>query len=126
MAASILAAAAAASGARYLQSTEDFRVYSDRNNPELIAYESLEDIYTKTDNILFVVQPDDKNVFGRRKLAIIKQLTQEAWRIPHAIRVDSVTNFQFTEAGGDEYYDINQYFLRIKLNKNLARNGALR
>lgn len=66
-------------------------MYSGRNNPELIAYESLEDIYTKTDNILFVVQPDDKNVFGRRKLAIIKQLTQEAWRIPHAIRVDSVT-----------------------------------
>jgi len=98
----LLAAAIAASGLRYLGFTSDFRVYFGPKNPELLAYEALEDIYTKTDNILFVLQPKDKNVFTRKTLGILKHLTEEAWQIPHAIRVDSITNFQHTEAVGDD------------------------
>jgi predicted RND superfamily exporter protein len=79
----LVAAAAAASGIRYLETTVDFRVYFGKDNPQLIAYETLEDIYTKTDNILFVLQPKDKNVFTRKTLGIVKRLTQEAWQIPH-------------------------------------------
>lgn len=52
----LVAAAAAASGVRYLETTADFRVWFGKDNPQLIAYEALEDIYTKTDNILFVLQ----------------------------------------------------------------------
>ncbi|NIS80528.1 MAG: RND family transporter, partial [Anaerolineales bacterium] len=96
------ATAAAASGVRYLETTADFRVWFGPENPELLAYEALEDTYTKTDNILFVVQPKDKNVFTRETLGIVKELTEEAWQIPHAIRVDSITNFQHTEADGDD------------------------
>ncbi len=98
----LVAAAAAASGVRYLETTVDFRVYFGKDNPQLIAYETLEDIYTKTDNLLFVLQPKDKNVFTRKTLGIVKRLTQDAWQIPHAIRVDSITNFQHTEAQGDD------------------------
>ena len=67
----LLAAAIAASGLRYLGFTSDFRVYFGPKNPELLAYEALEDIYTKTDNILFVLQPKDKNVFTRETLTAI-------------------------------------------------------
>lgn len=56
----LMAAVAAGSGVRYLEITADFRVYFGKNNPQLIAYETLEDIYTKTDHILFVLQPRDK------------------------------------------------------------------
>ncbi len=98
----LLAVAVAASGLRYLGYTSDFRVFFGPKNPELLAYEALEDTYTKTDNILFVLQPKDKIVFTRETLGIVKRLTEEAWQIPHAIRVDSITNFQHTEAVGDD------------------------
>lgn len=98
----LVAAVAAGSGVRYLEITADFRVYFGNNNPQLIAYETLEDIYTKTDNILFVLQPRDKNVFTRETLGIVKRVTEEAWQIPHSIRVDSITNFQHIEAQGDD------------------------
>ncbi|MEE9251370.1 MAG: MMPL family transporter [Alphaproteobacteria bacterium] len=98
----LLAAFAAAAGMRQLGFTSDFRVFFGPANPELLAYNSLEDTYTKTDNILFVLQPENKNVFTRETLKIVERLTEEAWRIPHAIRVDSITNFQHTRAEGDD------------------------
>ena len=100
----LLAAVAAASGVRYLKTTADFRVYFGPENPELIAYETLENTYTKTDHILFVLQPRDKHVFTRETLGIVKRLTEDAWHIPYSIRVDSITNFQHTEAVGDDLF----------------------
>ena len=102
MIAGLLAAAAAASGVRHLETTADYRVYFGEDNPQLNAFEALEDIYTRTDNLLFVLQPKDKNVFTRETLGMIKRLTEASWQIPHAIRVDSITNFQHTEADGDD------------------------
>ena len=69
--ASLLAAVTAASGVRYLETTADIRVYFGPENPQLLAYDALEDTYTKTDNILFVLQPKDKNVFTRETLTAI-------------------------------------------------------
>ncbi len=100
----LLLAIAAASGVRYLNMTADFRVWFGPENPELLAYEALEHTYTKTDHILFVLQPKDKKVFTRETLGMIKGFTEEAWYIPYAIRVDSITNFQHTEAVGDDLF----------------------
>jgi len=82
--------------------TADYKVYFGKDNVELIAFEELENTYTNTENILFVLQPKDKNVFTRETLEIVKQLTQKAWQIPYSIRVDSVSNYQHTEANGDD------------------------
>ena len=98
----LLIAFAAGSGIRFFEYTADYRVYFSAGNPQLTAYNALEDIYTNTDNLLFVLQPKDKNVFTRETLGIVKRLTDEAWQMPHAIRVDSITNFQHTEAEGDD------------------------
>ncbi len=98
----LLAALAAGLGLRNFAFTADYKVYFGKDNPELIAFEKFENTYTNTENILFVLQPKDKNVFTRETLEIVKQLTENAWQIPYAIRVDSVTNYQHTEANGDD------------------------
>jgi uncharacterized protein len=118
----LIAVAAAASGLRFLEHTVDFRVFFGENNPQLLAYEKLEDTYTKTDNIFFVIQPQNKNVFTPKTLAIIKQLTEDAWQIPHSIRVDSLTNFQHMEAQGDDLTvaDLVEYPQELTL-KQLAK-----
>ncbi len=99
---SLVAVAAAGYGLRNFAFTADYKVYFGKDNPELITFEKFEKTYTNTENILFVLQPKDKNVFTPRTLEIVKQLTEKAWQIPYAIRVDSLTNYQHTEANGDD------------------------
>ena len=93
----------AGSGLRFLEFTADYRAFFEKENPEFQALEMLQNTYTKYDNLLFVLSPSDRNVFTQKTLESIEWLTQEAWKIPHAIRVDSITNFQYTEAQSDNF-----------------------
>ncbi len=99
---SVLLAAAAASGARFIEFTTDYRAFFSEDNPELRTFERLENTYTKSDNVLIVLTPGDGGVFSRETLAAVEDLTREAWQTPYSIRVDSVTNFQYTSASGDD------------------------
>jgi len=98
----VIAVAAAASGARFLEFSNNYRVFFSADNPELVAFEEFQATYTKNDNILFVVQPEHGSVFEPRVADAVEKLTAEAWKIPYAIRVDSVTNFQHSWAEGDD------------------------
>ena len=98
----VIAVLAATSGVRHLEFSNNYRVFFSPENPELLAFEEFQDTYTKNDNILFVLQPKDGQVFTPRLTNAIERLTEEAWKIPYAIRVDSVTNFQHTWADGDD------------------------
>ena len=98
----LIAVLAATSGVRHLEFSNNYRVFFSSDNPELLAFEEFQDTYTKNDNILFVLQPEDGQVFTPRLTEAIERLTEEAWQIPYAIRVDSVTNFQHTWADGDD------------------------
>ena len=90
------------SGARNLSFTNDYRVFFSEDNPQLNAFENLQNTYTKNDNVLFVITPKDGRVFSNRTLTAVREITEASWQIPYSIRVDSVTNFQHTYADGDE------------------------
>jgi hypothetical protein len=102
IAATVITVAVAGSGMRYLAFSDNYRVFFSDQNPQLQAFEALQNVYTKSDNILLVVAPKDGQVFTRQTLATIRWITQEAWKLPYSSRVDSVTNFQHTTAQGDE------------------------
>ena len=100
---SIVAVGVIGSGAPNLMPfSNDYRVFFSDDNPQLNAFENLQNTYTKDDNILFVVSPKNANVFTPETLAAVQAITLEAWQIPHSIRVDSVTNFQHTYAEEDD------------------------
>jgi len=82
--------------------SNDYRVFFSADNPQLNAFENMQNTYTKDDNVLFVISPQNGNVFTPETLSAIQSITQEAWQIPHSIRVDSVTNFQHTYAEEDD------------------------
>jgi len=82
--------------------SNDYRVFFSKDNPQLNAFENLQDTYTKDDNVMFVISPKNGDVFTPKNLTAIKAITEEAWQIPHSIRVDSVTNFQHTYAEEDD------------------------
>lgn len=92
----------AASGGRFLTFKTDYRVFFSDDNPQLIAFEQLQNTYTKTDNVLFVLAPKDKTVFKADTLAVVARITEASWQMPFSLRVDSITNYQHTEAEGDD------------------------
>ncbi len=100
--ATVLFAVLAASGARFLNFSNDYRVFFSSENPQLVAFEALQNVYTKADNILIVVKPKSGDVFTTRNLDAIRRITEAAWKLPYATRVDSITNFQHSFAEGDD------------------------
>ncbi|MCG8043079.1 MAG: MMPL family transporter [Candidatus Thiodiazotropha taylori] len=90
------------SGVQHLRFNNDYRMFFSEENPQLKAFEMLQNTYTKNDNVLFVIEPQDGTVFTRKTLTAVSDLTKEAWQIPYSIRVDSITNFQHTYAEGDD------------------------
>ena len=91
-----------ASGGRFLEFTNNYRVFFSDENPQLLAFENLQDTYTKNDNILFMLMPKDGDVFTPRTLKAVVEVTEASWQIPFSIRVDSITNFQHTYAEADD------------------------
>jgi predicted RND superfamily exporter protein len=99
---SLLVVAGSGYGVRFITFETDYRIFFDEENPQLQAFEKVQNIYTKNDNILFVVVPEEGDVFDPRVLSAVEDLTKQAWQIPFSTRVDSVTNFQYSYAEGDE------------------------
>ena len=100
--ATLLLVAACAMGLPRITFTTDYRVFFSHDNPELKAFDEIQNTYSKNDNVLFVITPKDGQVFSNRTLTMVRDLTKDAWQIPHSSRVDSVTNFQYTHAEGDD------------------------
>lgn len=93
---------AAAYGGSFLKFTSDYRIYFEGDNPQLLAFENIERTYAKNDNVLLTVTPQNGDIFTNETLALIEEYTEKAWQIPYSTRVDSITNFQHSEALEDD------------------------
>ena len=93
---------AAGAGAKKLGFNDEYRVFFGPDNPQLLAFDAVEAIYTKNDNIFFVIEPPGDDAFDTESLEVVERLTDDAWKIPFSIRVDSVSNFQHSWADGDD------------------------
>lgn len=82
----------------------DYHVFFSEANPELEAFDALQEKYTKDDNIVLVLAPKNGEVFTKENLIAIEALTAEAWNTPYSSRVDAITNFQYTRAVEDDLY----------------------
>ena len=51
---------------------------------------------------MIVLAPESGKVFTPETLAAVGEMTEKAWLLPFATRVDSITNFQHTRATEDE------------------------
>lgn len=102
IAATLVMVAITAAGGRHLEFSNNYRVFFGKENPELLAFEEFQATYTKNDNILIVIQPKQGKVFTPHVGRAIEEITAAAWSIPYAIRVDSISNFQYSWADGDD------------------------
>ena len=92
----------AASGGRFLEFSNDYREFFSEDNPELLAFEELQDTFNKADNVMFVLAPKNGDVFTKETLSLVEELTEKSWQIPFSSRVDSLSNYQHTIAEEDD------------------------
>ena len=91
-----------ATGLSNLYFDSSYRIYFGEDNPQLADLEAIEATYTENHNVIIVVAPEDNEVFTAKTLQAIEELTDAAWQVPYARRVDSITNFQYTTATEDD------------------------
>lgn len=102
IAATVLGVLITASGGSNIVFSANYRVFFAEGNEQLEAFETLQNTYTKSDNVIIVMTPQDGNVFSKPFLSAVHQVTENAWQLPYSTRVDSLTNYQHTEAEEDD------------------------
>jgi predicted RND superfamily exporter protein len=82
--ASLAIAAFAGVGLASLQVSTNYRVFFSAENTDLLAFEAFEKTYTKNDNFLFVIKPKTGTVATSATMAVIEDMTRDAWQTPKA------------------------------------------
>ena len=101
---SVLVVAVATMGVTQLEFSANYRIFFDEDNPQLLGLEALENTYGKNENVVFLIVPDDGDATSEDALTAAAWLTKAAWNTPFSRRVDSLANFQYTTADGDDLY----------------------
>ncbi|MFM2639263.1 efflux RND transporter permease subunit [Vibrio vulnificus] len=99
---SLIAIVATAMGAKNLYFRGDYNIFFDGSNAQLQAFDEIQTTFAKTDNIALVLAPKNGDVFDQRTLTQIQEMTEQAWQVPYSSRVDSLANYQHTEAVDDD------------------------
>ena len=98
----LLLSLALALGIASLEFRSDHRIFFGEENEDLLSFETVENTYTKSDNIVFLVTAKQGDVFRADTLDVLLELTKQAWAMPYIKRVDSIVNFQNITSVGDD------------------------
>ena len=108
-----------ASGAQFLYFDNDYRAFFGKENPQLNAFEKLQQTYTQVDNVNFAFEPlGDQKANSPEVLAAVEELTEMGWQLPYSIRVDSLSNYQHTEVDQDDLIVRDLYFDALNMEEN--------
>ncbi|AWB66540.1 RND transporter [Saccharobesus litoralis] len=89
-------------GAGNLTFRGDYKVFFGEENPQLQGFEAMQKTFNKNDNVSIIIAPKSGNVFEPEVLELVYNITDEAWQTPYSTRIDSITNYQHTEAEDDD------------------------
>ena len=89
-------------GAKDLYFRGDYNVFFDEANQQLKAFDEIQSRFAKSDSLVVVIAPESGDIFNPETLKLIQELTEEAWQTPYSSRVDSLANYQHTEAFEDD------------------------
>ncbi|KJY83306.1 RND transporter [Vibrio galatheae] len=89
-------------GGKNLYFRGDYDIFFDGQNAQLRAFDEIQTTFAKSDNLAIVIAPASGDVFEAETLTLLQKLTKDAWQVPYSSRVDSLANFQHTEAFEDD------------------------
>lgn len=97
----LLATIVSCLGFMHARLDNDYRIYFDENNANLLAHEQLKNEYVNDDSVSFLLL-FDTSALKADNLEIIASFTQDAWQLPRTLRVDSLANFMATRVEDDD------------------------
>ncbi|WP_104035071.1 efflux RND transporter permease subunit [Vibrio jasicida] len=125
--ATVLLVVIATIGGKNLYFRGDYNIFFDGTNKQLLAFDEIQTTFAKTDNLAIVIAPDNNDVFTPETLQLVQNLTVDSWQVPYSSRVDSIANYQHTEAIEDDllvedllYDDYELTSARIAKVKHIA------
>ena len=78
------------------------RSYQGEDGELMQALLAMEAEFTHDSNILVVFISHEATGYTPETISAIRDFTDQAWDLPRVERVDSITNFQYSEASGDD------------------------
>lgn len=88
-------------GATRLTTNFSYRIWFTEDNPKLKVFDAFERKFG-SDEIGVVVLHSPSGIFDQESASTLIKLTEDLWQAPEVIRVDSLSNFNWTHADGDE------------------------
>jgi uncharacterized protein len=90
-----------APGLKNFQSEFDVRIWFRTTDPLIKALDQFERQFGNDETLITVVHNPD-GIFNKKTLTFLRKFTDEMWKIPEVIRVDSIINYMDIQADGDE------------------------
>jgi uncharacterized protein len=92
---------AIAAGLPRLKANFTHTAFFKGNDPALLRFEAFERKFGNDDAVVVVVH-SPSGIFDVESATLLRELTARMWQVPEVIRVDSLANFQWVHAKGDE------------------------
>jgi len=93
-----------AQGLSKINFNPDINAFFPENDTLTTSHLSIEDTYSSMDNAVIGIGVKEGTVFTNEVLSLIEDLTERAWKTPHSLRVDSLSNYSYVSADGDDLY----------------------
>lgn len=78
-----------------------YRIWFQESNPKLKLFDAFERRFG-SDEVSVVVIHSPSGIFDAESIGLIRDMTDDFWKAPEVIRVDSLTNFNWVHGEGDE------------------------
>jgi hypothetical protein len=104
IASSILLFVFAANGLGRITIASDYKSFLNPNYEGLVQLNKVEAIFTENNRMMVAIAPPHETIFTAKTIAMLQDITEQAWLLPYATRVDSIVNYQHTRADGDDLY----------------------
>ena len=92
---------ACAFGAQTLAPDFSYRVWFNEDDPLIVEFDTFERRFGNDDRAVVIVH-SPSGIFDKSSAELLVKMSDKAWQLPHAMRVDSLANFNWVHADGDE------------------------
>ncbi len=98
---SIIGSLLLAQGLKYFEADFSYRIWFRTTDPLIKTYDEFERKFGNDDTVVLLVH-SPSGIFDTDSINTIRQLTENLWQVPDIIKVDSLTNYQWTHAVEDD------------------------
>jgi uncharacterized protein len=85
----------------YFAEEYDVRIWFQETDPNIQTLNRFEAQFGNDEHLVIALH-SKQGIFTEETIEILVDLTEEVWRIPQILRVDSVTNYNITRVDGDD------------------------